>query len=560
MTSSSIRERVCAVRADNFHSLILLLVGALLSSPIGQAQPEAAPLSLDFEAFRFELNSTPMPFADWAMVEAGNLDWIAGDGRKLPLEGPHGLNSPAEARAVPFALAHGVRIRAQAAEKTGTFADLVPAEHPWERGKMKAQTLLFDSQSQLYRVWYDCAGGLAYAESADLKVWVKPLLNRNAFEGSPQTNLVYIVNQDECLASGMFQKPDTLQVAQAGSIFVDPSAPGEERFKTTVLASANPELLQAFAKARGKALSSRVSLTSGNVLFPAVSADGIAWRVIPEPNLLHDADTQTVIHFDERIQRYVLYTRLWEFGRRVIARSETADFRDFPLPATVLAPGAVEPPYVDYYANAMTAYPSRNDLFLMFVMAYDRSSESGEVRAATSRDGKLWQFSPGNPIVKPGPPSAWDSHWPIAVPPFVRTPEDGMLLLYTAYNLPHKFPRAGLVEGNQGIARWPADRVFALEAPEAGAFCTPYLKLRGSKLLLNFQTERAGVVRVELRDREFKVIPGHSFAECEPLSGDDLAREVCWNGTSDLEKLRDEFVYLNFEMRAAKLFAMRAGE
>ena len=79
------------MRADHFHSLILLLVGSLLSSPIGQAQPEASPLSLDFEAFRSELDSTPVPFADWELVKAGNLDWIAGDGRKLPLEGPHGL-------------------------------------------------------------------------------------------------------------------------------------------------------------------------------------------------------------------------------------------------------------------------------------------------------------------------------------------------------------------------------------------------------------------------------------------------------------------------------------
>ncbi|MCC6486812.1 MAG: hypothetical protein IT364_04870, partial [Candidatus Hydrogenedentes bacterium] len=505
--------------------VVLLSVGLAIDAEADAAGPQPEPNvvkesfpTLDFEAAKLELDATPMPFADWALVEAGNLDWVGPNGQKLPLNDPHGLSSPDEAHAVPFCLASGITIKTQPAEKSGLFSDMVLREYPWEQGTLKANTLLFDETAQRYRVWYDCAGGLAYAESPDLKTWHKPLLNPNSYGDQQATNLAYIANRDACAASGMFQKPESLEVAQSGSVLLDPSAPPEERYKSTILASAAPDRLWAFAEAKGKPLSSRVSPNSGNVLFPAVSADGVAWRVIPEPNLLHDADTQTVVAYDARIKRDVVYTRVWEVGRRAIARAESADFRDLPQPRTVLAPDAAEPPYIDYYANAMAVYPGRSDLQLMFVLAYDRRVESSVIRAASSRDGVLWHFTPGGPVLRPGEAGEWDSHFVVAVPSFVRAPDGGMLLLYNAYNLPHKFPRHGFVEANQGIARWKADRLFALEAEEEGWFTTPLLRLRGTKLLLNAQTTRTGEVRVEVRDREFKPVSGRTFAESDPFT------------------------------------------
>ncbi|NUM52336.1 MAG: hypothetical protein HUU46_01710 [Candidatus Hydrogenedentes bacterium] len=513
---------------------------------------------LDSEANRLELGSIPMPFADWALVEAGQNEWVGPDGKTLPLDGPHGLTSPDEARAIPLGFAHGVAIRAQEATKAGVFSDMVPVEHPWERANMKARTLLYDEAAHVYRVWYECPGGLAYAESADLKTWRKPLTNPTAFGDRTHSNLAYIANRDECAASGMFQKPDALEVAQSGTVFVDPSAPPDERFKTTTLASATPEKLHAFAKEKGKPLSSRVSDMSANVLFPAVSADGVAWRVIPEPNLLHDADTQTVVFFDTRIRRYVAYTRLWEFGRRAIGRAESKDFRDFPLPRAVLSPDANEAPYIDYYANAMARYPGRDDLHLMFVLAYDRRTENSVVRAATSRDGALWRFAPGGPVLRPGTAKDWDSHFVLPVPSFVRAPDGDLLLLYSAYNQPHKFPRAGFVEGNQGVARWKADRLSAIEAESEGSFTTPYLRLLGSKIILNVQTARTGEVRVELCDRDLQPLPGCSVLDCDPIVGDHVAFTVTWKGNSNVPTLDNSSARIRVQMRSTKIFALSA--
>ncbi|MCC6798156.1 MAG: hypothetical protein IT366_23790 [Candidatus Hydrogenedentes bacterium] len=515
-------------------------------------------LDLDSAGAEIVLNHTPLLFLDWSMVDGGQIDWVGPDGNTLPLNDPHGLKSPEEAHPIPMGVPSGVAIRAQPAEKRGVFSDLLPAEFPWEEGKRKAHTLLFDDSAKVYRVWYDCAGGLAYAESDDLKTWRKPLLNASAFRDQPSTNLVYIANLDACRESGMFQRPESLAVAASGTVFVDPSTDPSERYKTTILASATPEKLKAFAESKGKPLSSRVSEVSANVLFPAVSADGVSWRVIPEPDFLHDADTQTVVFYDTRIKKYVLYTRLWEFGRRSIGRSESDTFLDFPLARPVLRGGANESAVVDFYANAMARYPGRDEVHLMFVTAYDRRVENSAIRLASSRDGVLWDFVSREAILLPGAANDWDSHFVIAPPSFVRAPDGDLMLLYNAYNYPHKFPRAGFVEGNQGTARWKADRIAAIEAVEEGYFNTPRVTLQGNKILLNVQTARAGEVRVELRDASFAPIAGRSFEESDPITGDDTAIEVTWKGSGDLSALNGQRLHVAFRMRSAKLFAVYA--
>ncbi len=551
------------------HKWSILVIVATLASAIPAGGEDAAPRvrlhesretfpDLDLEGSEIVLDQMPLLFLDWSMVDGGQISWVGPDGRSLPLNDAHGLKSPDEARPVPMGIPSGVAIRTQAAEKRGVFADLLPAEFPWEEGKRKAHALLFDAQAKMYRVWYDCAGGLAYAESDDLKAWRKPLLNPKAYNDQPRSNLAFIANLDECRASGMFQRPDALAVASSGTVFVDPSADAYERFKTTILASATPERLRAFTEAKGKPLSSRVSAVSATVLFPAVSADGVSWRVIPEPNFLHDADTQTVVHFDERIKKYVLYTRLWEFGRRAIGRSESDTFREFPLARPVLRAGADESPIVDFYANAMARYPGRDDPHLMFVTAYDRRVENSTIRLASSRDGVLWDFVSREAIIAPGAAAEWDSHFVIAPPSFVRAPDGKLLLLYNAYNYPHKFPRAGFVEGNQGIARWKAERLAAIEAEEDGYFNTPRVTLRGSKILLNVQTARAGEVKVELRDASFAPVPGRTFEECDPITGDHESIEVAWEGDADLSALNTQRLHVAFRMRAAKLFGVCA--
>jgi len=125
-------------------------------SALGVAAQTPAPdafIDRDFLVRPLELTAQPLPFADWPMVEAGHVAWVGPDGKPAPLDDPHTIEHAEDVRAVPT--------------------------------------------------------GLAYAESADLESWKKPLLNPHAQDARPTSNLADFENQDAIAASGVFQYPDS---------------------------------------------------------------------------------------------------------------------------------------------------------------------------------------------------------------------------------------------------------------------------------------------------------------------------------------------------------------
>ncbi|MBL7649494.1 MAG: hypothetical protein JNK74_25230 [Candidatus Hydrogenedentes bacterium] len=535
------------------------LIGLVLVVEVAAQNP--APdivLNRDFLVHPLELTAQPLPFVDWSLVEAGHVAWVGPDGEPAPLNDPHDIERAEDVRAMPVGLAHGVRIQTQPARKGPRFNETFPRDFPWEEGRLQPHTLLHDTETGLYRLWYECRGGIAYAESTDLGTWKKPLLNPEARDEQSGSNLTFFANHDAIAASGVFQHPESLRVAASGTVFVDPSAPPAERFKCTVLASSDPAKLQAFVARTGKPLGSRVSPNSGNCLYPAWSADGVAWTLGLEPNLLQDADTQTVVHFDTEIKRYVAYTRNWDFDRRVIARSESENFNDFPLPRTVLRPDSSEAPWTDFYLNTMTPYPGQPDLRLILCLAYDRQADSSSIRLATSRDGANWEFSPGPPLVSPGSADAWDAYFPMPHPGLVRKPDGGFLLYYSGYKYPHKFPRSRFQEGDSGAALWDADRLVAIEAESEGEFTTSPLRLRGKQVRINATTSATGEIRAELLDKEFGAIAGRGLSEALPVKGDHADVVLAWTDGGDLAAQEGEFVRVRFVMRNARIFSIRA--
>jgi len=251
---------------------------------------------------------------------------------------------------------------------------------------------------------------------------------------------------------------------------------------------------------------------------------------------------------------------LFELGRRTIARTASKNFRDFPLPHSVLAPGPEDKPYVDFYANSMSTYPGIPSLRLIFGLVYDRSIDDSYVQLATSRNGTLWHWMPGPPVLEGGPQGTWEAYFPRTIPSFVPTPDDRMMICYNANLMPHKFPRQVFQGGGWGVLSWKRDRLAALEAPERGEFTTCFLKLLRNRILLNMETERAGEIVVQAYDANFQPIEGRTFAEADALTGDGISVPVTWNGESDMQTYRDQIVYLRFKMRAAKLYAIHAAD
>jgi prepilin-type N-terminal cleavage/methylation domain-containing protein len=89
-----------------------------------------------------------------------------------------------------------------------------------------------------------------------------------------------------------------------------------------------------------------------------------------------------------------------------------------------------------------------------------------------------------------------------------------------------------------------------------GSITTPPLIFSGRRLELNHNSGATGTIFVELRDLNDQPIPGYTLADCEEITGDDVAWEVRWQGSPDLSRLAGRPVKLHFRMYAARLYAL----
>ena len=107
------------------------------------------------------------------------------------------------------------RLRAIPAQKSDPF---LRADSPWEE-HLRHATVIRDGG--IYRLWYDTKSLGCYAESDDGTTWRKPKLGRREFDGNTANNILWGEN--------LPPEPDYIG---AGCVFIDPSAPAQERYKS----------------------------------------------------------------------------------------------------------------------------------------------------------------------------------------------------------------------------------------------------------------------------------------------------------------------------------------
>ena len=495
------------------------------------------------EGVNLELGAGPHLFLDWRFVLPGELGlmgpyWATEEGWRLPLrlwKSEEWKDRPFIARYVPQDMPQGIRIAAQKAEKSEPFPPGLP---PGGR-------IILDEG--LYRTWFKTFEGverdpLRYAESRDGYAWGKEIECSFDWSACPQ-------------AAGN-ERPE---------IFIDPSAPSEERFKMFFrggIGGSDEEkkkVVETFQRERPDEIYPAVgtSLDHLSGMYGAVSPDGIHWKAIPGPLVIHYSDTTNVVHYDQQLERYVWYARCnWYYGRRCIGRAETDDFRHWPGPELLLCPGPDLAPTDDWYTNSKTLYPGTIDHHLMFPALYHHADDTSDLRLYSSPDGLVWTQVPGGPVLEIGAPGSWDEGCVFGGQDLIPLAGDRVALPYSGYLYPHKYPRNRFSFKSQiAYAQWPAGRIGALEAVEEGRFTTLPLVFEGRKLVLNLQTKQAGYVMVEVADREGQPLPGRSFDEADPIIGDHAGREVTWRGEADLRRKPDQPVLLRFRLRAARLFA-----
>ena len=322
-----------------------------------------------------------------------------------------------------------------------TTQPLLKAERPYEDFCLGWLNVL--REGGLWHMWYaaldhnykdDRDSYLCYARSTDGLHWERPDLGLFEYAGSRDNNIL-------------------LNGADIGGlhghhVFRDEQAPPEQRYKMAFVScnmkgdrgsnrgkprletSPNPDESGGAPKRDG----SRLGTPLGTPIEPAawwvyggVSADGLRWRILPEPLLKHNSDTQQAIIREP--DRYRLYVRMWTVepygGYRLVGYTESKTFGDFPRPSVILAPDPRDPKDLHFYNSAATKLadglvPSEVEgLYVMFPSAFYTGDGTVRPHLAVSRDGRNFQRAgrEGTPIPtnREGPPNAtvrvWGPHW-----------------------------------------------------------------------------------------------------------------------------------------------------
>ena len=434
---------------------------------------------------------------------------------------------------------------------------LITADKPWELEPHEGYAYVYSSvikDDGRVRVWYDLVQPtgsgpydhqrrVCYAESEDGLHFVKPELGLHEINGSKANNVVLPGVIGGC------------------SVWVDPKAPPEHRYKT------------------------QAKVYPSGQFHMHSSPDGLHWELFANINARGPKDTQTVVFWDRYLQRYVFYGRHKEgtselnIHCRRVRRAEMTDLREIENTGLAMWPDALDMATydvgekwtpVDYYGATVFPYEEADRVYVMLAQAYwhwIREAKMGpatqDVRLSVSRDGKEFQRVGGRrPFLRLGPAGRFDSKWVWAMPSPIRM-GDEIWIYYAGSNLDHNgvidaAAPSGKRLGAISRAVIRLDGFISADASyEGGELITPPLLFEGKTLELNLDTSAGGSVRVELLDQDGKPLEHFTAEQATQLNGNSVRMPVSWGENRDVSKLAGTPVKIRFIMRDCKLYAFQ---
>lgn len=303
-------------------------------------------------------------------------------------------------------------------------------------------------------------------------------------------------------------------------------------------------------------------------VYASYSADGLKFtkvgRVLP-----FFTDNPVIVHWDERLRKYVIYTRAFDYdseNQRQVGRIETDDLlkpwpfkktakhRTFPSIenlSVVYAADKQDDPHSDVYYNAAGPYPWAQDVHLMFPTHFrhfsrernpyirppvkDRWEDFGmlEVQLAVSREGIKWTRPSREAYIANGLADEWDRWYTVSAPGLVRR---GNYLyqyyyssgrLHDSASLRPEYENVAKQLGGVGVVRQRLDGFVSADTDHLGGWLkTPPLTFTGNRLRLNIDTGSMGTAFVELQDQAGTPIPHFTLADCEEIGGNFIDQTV----------------------------------
>ena len=428
---------------------------------------------------------------------------------------------------------------------------------------------------------------LCYAESEDGIRWDRPDLGLSEWDGSRKTNILF-PNDDF---------PYVFSEMEGAWVFLDPNARGDDdRYK--MICKMTP-VGKGGTEDRGPEPERGMkSLPKGQ--YPLASADGIHWNFMSTEKINPSAsDTQFSVFWDERIDKYVQYTRMKpknpaqvEYYRRqydgfegravdcVVGRAVSDDFIHWGDEQIVLAPDetdrAVSPEglsRLDFYGGNMSAYSEAPEAYIGLPNAYyhwkydmSRKWWSGkpvqlpsamDIQLVTSRDGIRWNRSPRRkPIIRLGPEGTFWSKtiWPSNT---IRV-GDELWIYFAGLDVSHKEQSLIKSHGARGRAVLRLDGFISADAAYSGGeLVTKPLLFDGTRLQLNVDTGAGGTVRLEMLDASGKAHEGYGLDESDEINGNYIRVNAGWRGSPEVGRLAGKPVKLRFVMRDSRLYSFQ---
>ncbi|HOJ11921.1 MAG TPA: hypothetical protein PK733_15205 [Clostridiales bacterium] len=432
--------------------------------------------------------------------------------------------------------------------KKGT--PFIKADKPWESMSTGWGTMLYEDG--LYRMWYeawdskyknDHDGFLCYAESKDGENWIKPELGIYEYEGSTKNNIVY----NSKLAGNVGFHGHT--------IFIDPTSPENARYR----------MVHQLATKTWHEPYSRAFYLMGL----AYSADGINWKQgVPEykcfirrPCAPFGSDTQSVVYYDRKLRKYVGYFRNWEYDyKRSIARSETTDLTDWPVPKTIIEIDELDKYGVDFYNTAASKYESGSDeAHFMFISMYDHVDDTLNVEMAFSRDGI--RFKRDDRTIIAGNDTPYDMGG-IYVCPGIFNVGDKCLVAYHGVDYKHEEALPNLISyaGNFNFLTYEKDRLRYMNIKDYFEFNLDDFICERQKIdiLINADTGTDGSIYAAIYNiNPTEVIEGFSLEDCIPVVGNGLNMKLDFkNGNIINNKYLGKKIGIRFYAKKCKIYSI----
>ena len=446
---------------------------------------------------------------------------------------------------------HGdIKLQAHSPKRDGRV--LIRPDQPWEKGgAITVYSSVLKDKGKV-RIWYDSIvpygkgpyehnRRVCYAESVDGVHFTKPKLGLFSVNGSKANNVVMPGVIGGC------------------AVWIDPNAPAQHRYKSQ----------------------SKVYPTAQFHMHS--SPDGIHWELYKRLKIGPGGwDTQSIVLWDPRVARYVMYTRRWVRLKpritsfRTVRRLESTDLTTWTNETVAMQADSVDlatyktankQSPVDFYGADVFRY---ENVYIMLSQRFwhwqklpkrkGLAPSTFDVELAVSRDGVRFMRPTRRPFMAVGPDGRFDSRFVWAMPDPIRM-GDELWIYYAGTNRDHDGvidPKGGKRLSGISKATLRLDGFMSVRAGyQGGQFTTPPMRFTGKQLQINANAGGGGSVAVEILRADGTPYTGYGLSHAVSSNGNGVRLPVRWKLGTNVAPLAGKKVRLRFHLKNCDLYAFQ---